>query len=338
MFLSIIIPTWRNTEAELIRCMDSIYQSTWRDFEVLVVDDGNEAAYGAMLDDLAVRYPITVIHASHGGVSTARNLAVKKAQGEFVLFVDVDDVVTGQFWRDVVKIKEKNPSFDIIYGLAASKDERAPFPSKVCEDFVATPLDEKARWALYRHTYAPWKKLYAVENGSVRPGPWARLVRRNFLLQFPFNTRIALGEDVIWNLDILRAEPKVCVMWHVWYYTIGNPNSATRGYRENVVEQYRTYLRTLKKYILKDDKEAYLIQIFYTLKQIADKYYLSEKNSLSWRQKTKEFNCLLKSSPFNEVLEPDVKTEGIKSALKLALCRTGLLLYACKLRMLLRRR
>ncbi len=337
MFLSIIIPTWKNTEAELIRCMDSIYQSPWRDFEVLVVDDGNETAYGAMLDELAARYPITVIHVPHGGVSAARNLGVKQSKGNYVLFVDADDVLTQQFWIDTEKIKEKGLSFDIIYGLAAGRDERQLSFVKVCEDFEARPLDEKARRALYRQIYAPWEKLYATEDGSLSPGPWARLVRKKFLLHFPFDTKVALGEDVIWNLDMLKADPQVCVIRHVWYYTIGNPNSATRGYRDDIAEQRQIYLRLLKKYILDEDKEAYLIQVFHTLKEIADKYYLSEKNPLSWRQKVEALNRMTRSNPFNELLKPDVKTGGVKLALKLVLCRTGLLLYACKLKMLLRR-
>lgn len=338
MFLSIIIPVWKNSEAELICCMDSIYQSTWRDFEVLVVDDGNEAAYGAMLDKLAVRYPITVIHAPHGGVSAARNLAIKEAQGDYVLFVDADDVVTKQFWRDAEKIKEQKISFDIIYGLAGSRDERQPFPIKVCEDFDASLLDEKARRALYRHMYAPWKNLYVTKNSQLRGGPWGRLVRRDFLLHFLFDTKVAIGEDLMWNLDMLKAKPQVCIIRHVWYYIMGNPDSATRGYRENIVEQRRAYLRALKRYILKDDEEIYLFLIFISLKKIADQYYLSEKNPLPWRQKVEAFNRMAKSEPFGELLEFDVKMGGVKPVLKRVLYKAGVLLYAYKLKMLLRRR
>lgn len=309
MFLSIIIPTWRNTEAELIRCMDSIYQSTWRDFEVLVVDDGNEAAYGAMLDELTRRYPITVIHAPHGGVSAARNLAVTHARGDYVLFVDADDVVTRQFWRDTEGIRAQGMDFDIIYGMVSDKKE-VPLSEAVRDGFDGWQLDEKERRELYGHMFALRRRRYHVEGGRVRRGPWARLIRRDFLKKFPFDTSLSIGEDAVWNLAMLKADPAGWVMTHVWYYVIGNPDSATRGYRKDRIERVATTLFRMQDYVTSDTVQDYQASIFESLGDIGRLYFLSPKNPQPWFQKVKEFNQMAKSAPFNKVLEFDVKMGG----------------------------
>ncbi len=336
MFLSIIIPTWRNTEAELRRCLSSLYVSSLP-FEVLLVDDGNEAAYGEMLDRMAEeREHLTVLHAPHAGVSAARNLGVLRARGDYVLFVDADDVVTRQFWKDAEEIRRKGIPFDIIYGMVSMKEE-APLSMEVREDFCGEPLDENVRHALYGHMFALGRGQYRTKEKHLGRGPWARLIRRDFLRRFPFDTSLALGEDMMWNLDMLRAAPKGRVTEHVCYYVIGNPNSATRGYHKESIERHRAMLCALKGYVTPETVGDYHSRIFESLAEIGHKYFLSPQNHLSWFQKVKEFNQVAMSEPFCEVLKSDVKIGGVKPALKLALYRAGLLLYAYKLKMLLGR-
>ncbi len=310
MFLSIIIPTWRNTEAELIRCMDSIYQSTWRDFEVLVVDDGNEAAYGAMLDELVRRYPITVIHAPHGGVSAARNLGVTRAHGEYVLFVDADDVVTRQFWRDVEGIAKQGMVADIIYGRVHSI-EKAPFQDGLQEGLVLREWKEKEIPRLYQYLFAQrGGSDFRGEDGHLFRGPVARMVLREKAARCPFDTALVWGEDIIWNLDLLLTNPKVMTTEHVWYRVFGNPESATRDYKPDLIEQYRNTLSALNRHNKSYTRKEYGVVLFESLADIGRRYFLSPKNPLSWFQKVKEFNEMAKSAPFNGVLEFDVKMGG----------------------------
>ena len=85
MFLSVIIPTYWNTKEEIERCLGSIYQSDWHDFEVLLADDGNTAEYAAYLDTLPAKFSgLRILHLPHGGESSARNGGIKAAKGEFI--------------------------------------------------------------------------------------------------------------------------------------------------------------------------------------------------------------------------------------------------------------
>ncbi len=93
MMFSIIIPVY-NVEPYLRECLDSVLAQTFTDWECLCVDDGSTDASGTILDEYSAKdFRFRVFHQENGGVSSARNLALDNARGEWVWFVDGDDVI-----------------------------------------------------------------------------------------------------------------------------------------------------------------------------------------------------------------------------------------------------
>lgn len=91
--VSVIVPVY-NVEKLLQRCIDSILAQTFTDFELLLIDDGSKDKSGEICDEYAAKDSrIRVFHKQNGGVSTARNIGIDKAQGEWIYFVDSDDIV-----------------------------------------------------------------------------------------------------------------------------------------------------------------------------------------------------------------------------------------------------
>lgn len=89
--VSVIVPVYK-AEKYLRKCVDSILAQTFRDFEVILVDDGSPDRSGEICDEYARRNSrIRVIHKANGGVSSARNKGIDEARGEWVTFVDADD-------------------------------------------------------------------------------------------------------------------------------------------------------------------------------------------------------------------------------------------------------
>ena len=96
---SIIIPVY-NVAPYLRECLDSILSQTFTDWETICVDDGSTDGSGAILDEFADRDSrFRIIHKSNAGVSAARNVALDVASGEWVSFVDADDVLTPNYLR-----------------------------------------------------------------------------------------------------------------------------------------------------------------------------------------------------------------------------------------------
>lgn len=89
--ISVIVPVY-NVERYLRRCVDSILHQTYRNLEVLLVDDGSTDASGAICDEYAAQEErVTAVHQKNGGLSAARNAGLERAQGTYLCFVDSDD-------------------------------------------------------------------------------------------------------------------------------------------------------------------------------------------------------------------------------------------------------
>jgi len=91
--ISVIIPVY-NVAAYLPACLDSVLAQSYRDFELLLVDDGSTDGSADVCDDYACRDArVSVIHQINRGPSAARNAALEVAQGDYVAFIDSDDVI-----------------------------------------------------------------------------------------------------------------------------------------------------------------------------------------------------------------------------------------------------
>ena len=91
--ISVIVPVYK-TEATLPRCIDSVLAQTYRDFELLLVDDGSPDRAGEICDEYAARYDIIrVVHKQNAGLAEARKTGVHNALGEFIVALDSDDAL-----------------------------------------------------------------------------------------------------------------------------------------------------------------------------------------------------------------------------------------------------
>lgn len=101
--ISVVIPA-NNIENYIANCLDSILAQTWRSLEVIVVDDGSTDQTGKIIDDYAAQDArIRSIHQANGGVSQARLTGIKAAKGDYIGFVDGDDVVEADMYDRLLK-------------------------------------------------------------------------------------------------------------------------------------------------------------------------------------------------------------------------------------------
>ena len=112
--ISIIIPVY-NAEKYLGRCIESVLSQTYRDFELILVDDGSSDSSGQICDAYANKDArIHVIHKENGGVSSARNRGIKEALGEYIMFIDSDDSIVEHCFSFLFEERTSMPDLTIF--------------------------------------------------------------------------------------------------------------------------------------------------------------------------------------------------------------------------------
>lgn len=102
--VSVIIPAY-NIEDYIGRCLDSVLSQTYKNLEIIVIDDGSSDRTGEILDDYEKKnHRMKVIHKENGGVSSARNIGIDRANGDYIGFVDGDDWVNPKLFETLVKL------------------------------------------------------------------------------------------------------------------------------------------------------------------------------------------------------------------------------------------
>lgn len=156
MKLSIIIPVYQ-TQDTIDRCIESILQQSFTDYEIILVDDGSDYECSQLCD----KYPqkdrrITTIHKENGGLSDARNTGIKHSKGEYITFIDSDDAIQNYTLQALMDEINKYPETDVLeYPIMerighSHKEQLLAFTPRNYNNCWEYWLNEQA----YLHTYA----------------------------------------------------------------------------------------------------------------------------------------------------------------------------------------
>ena len=111
--LSVIVPVYK-VEKYIHKCIDSILNQTFTDFELILVDDGSPDSCGKICDEYAMKDArVRVIHQINKGIAFTRNLGIKEAQCEYISFIDSDDYILPEMFYTMIEIMEKEKDIDI---------------------------------------------------------------------------------------------------------------------------------------------------------------------------------------------------------------------------------
>lgn len=160
--ISVIVPVYK-VERYLDRCVESIVNQTYRNLEIILVDDGSPDGCPAMCDAWAERDErIRVIHKENGGGGSARNAGLVQAAGEYIAFVDSDDYISPGMYEGLLSLMDRET--DIVEcGFVEAYDDRAALDMGLCtgEGAAYTALQamrEHVRDRIFRQLI--WNKLY----------------------------------------------------------------------------------------------------------------------------------------------------------------------------------
>lgn len=227
--VSIIVPVY-NAGYYLPRCLKSLITQTYKDIEIILVDDGSKDKSASICDKFAKKDKrITVIHKENAGVSVARNTGLNIAKGKWVSFVDADDWLSHNAISKLVERIETTKT-DYCFGKVKNIYELS---TALMGDFVSAKLcldnyDDKL-FILKNIPFGPWSKLFRLD-----------IIRENKIY---FEKEIKLNEDTIFNLEYLKHCKSVSIENSVCYYY-------NRMFHFSAVDKYYTDTYLWKKIIL----------------------------------------------------------------------------------------
>jgi glycosyltransferase involved in cell wall biosynthesis len=194
MFVSIIVPVY-NVEKYLRECLDSIIAQTYRDYEVILVDDGSVDSSPNICDEYAKKDDrISVIHKQNGGLSDARNAGLRKAKGEYIIFIDSDDYISATNFLETLFIKCQNKPDVVLYKFKEYLED--------VNKFVDCSFSFPKSFTSQR----PASIINAlVENDAFYCAAWTKCIRANVLKKnnIEFERGIT-SEDQEWYYHVIK--------------------------------------------------------------------------------------------------------------------------------------
>jgi glycosyltransferase involved in cell wall biosynthesis len=161
--ISIIVPIY-NVEQYLHKCIDSILSQTFKDFELILVDDGSPDNCGEICDEYAAKDKrVKVIHKANGGLSDARNAGLNIVKGDYIGFVDSDDWIESNMYEVLLKLCINNKA-DVSTCLVNFQNNRNEI--EVNKSNVSIFDSKTAIYLLYEgklNGFSTWNKLYKKE-------------------------------------------------------------------------------------------------------------------------------------------------------------------------------
>lgn len=174
--LSVIVPVY-NAEKTLRQCVDSILGQDYRNFELLLIDDGSKDSSPEICDEYSqTDNRVKVFHKPNGGVSSARNVGISKARGEWLTFIDADDYITDGYFDGVVGQNE-----DVLIKGYHKFDHSGIVSGKEAEDLLGIPA------------FSDFLSQYVTD--SLLRGPVFKFYKRSLIGDLRFLTDMKIGED-----------------------------------------------------------------------------------------------------------------------------------------------
>ncbi|MBQ9160358.1 MAG: glycosyltransferase family 2 protein [Methanobrevibacter sp.] len=208
--VSVIVPVY-NLSQYIGSTLDSIINQDFKSFELIVIDDGSTDDSLEIINEKLSKSLISykVIHQENSGVSSARNRGLKEAQGEYIVFVDGDDYITG---NHLSELYNGESDFSLIQfvkkeGEVLSNPYHYSRTSISCDDFIKMELNMEIPFHFWQLMY----KKSIIDDNNIR-----------------FNTDAVYGEDTEFALKALAFGSDVAISNEVTYYYIQRQDSAIR--------------------------------------------------------------------------------------------------------------
>lgn len=298
--ISIIVPVY-NAEKYINRCIDSLVNQTYKNIEIILIDDGSDDKSGFLCDTYAKKDDrIRVVHQENQGVSVARNRGIDVAKGEWIIFVDADD------WLDIdlcMTLNDiLNEEMDICFFTFCEESENRTkghsnemLKEGECEIYDKNKLNTMQKAILH----SPMCQFTSV--GS----PWAKVYSRKLINEYNlrFQPGMVKGEDHLFNLEVLEYAHRGLYFNKACYHYRITATSARHKYNPDIIPIIRKQYELIGKFLKENNKGEIFQRLYYNaiyrrfmIDSMID--FCHYDNPKTYCTRRKEYITALNSEPF----------------------------------------
>lgn len=307
--ISVIVPIY-NVEKQLSRCLESILKQKENDLEIILVNDGSPDNSGEIAKEYATRYPDKILYfeKENGGLSDARNFGIKHSSGKYLAFVDSDDYITENLFKDLAPYMEAD--YDMVKFKISVINEDGSVINKNYSPIFENKSGEEAFDILYK-------------SDVMTEVAWGYIYKREFFVNNNFEFAKGLYHEDFGLIPLVLIKASKVASTDVFGYNyVQTKTSITRGneelrYRraEDLLKHYDYMLEKIKKYnVSKITKQN--IKIYYT------NCIILELNNLNDEEQRRYIKQIRKRKMVN-----NIKARNLKQFIKKLILTCNIKLY-----------
>lgn len=281
--ISVIIPIY-NVAGYLDKCFESVINQTYKNIEILLIDDGSTDNSSSKCDSMSQKYSnVKTYHKKNGGLSDARNFGLSKCSGEYIYFLDSDDWI-------------RKDTIEILYNLIIeNKAEISECQYEKVNGENVKSIDEKTIISTYTGLQASYNLRKYQKNHVVS---WNKLYKKSLFdkVKFPYGK---CHEDEFTTYKVLLLCNKIVVTSQVLYYYRQTPNSImNKEYNARRMDIFEAYEESMDFYKEKNLFELQYLTLYNYLDLIFQNYVLAKysKNAMLCNKIKKTYFTVLKQN------------------------------------------
>lgn len=260
--VSVIVPIYK-VEKYLDRCIQSIVNQTYKNIEIILVDDGSPDNCPKICDDWAKKDSrIVVIHKKNGGVSSARNLGLERATGDYITFADADDFIDETMYEKLVDSAVQKES-DVVLCRFSYFYEETEKENKIME----VNLDKLSKEKIFPFLLkvGMYARNDSLETENIMGCIWRGIYKKDIIKNVRFQN-LSICEDTIFIIDVFKRNPKISIVNDYLYRYVQRKTSAVHQFNEtkinNRINAYKVICEKLCNLVSKEELQAYKFHIY----------------------------------------------------------------------------
>ena len=328
--ISIIVPVY-NVANYIKRCLDSLINQTYKNLELILIDDGSIDNSGNICDEYAKKDSrIIVIHQKNSGVSKARNNGLDKMTGDYVMFVDSDDWIELDACERLIEIITKENLEVLIF----NHYKEVTNSSKKHKKYRLNNIEGKElNYCLQAKILSNSIKIQGFDIEGIG-FTWNKIISKKIInIKFPFEKKQAINEDIVFYYNLFEQAQKIGICNEYLYHYRILANSATRKYNKdylNICDEFYKKINQLRKNHINDKyfEESFNIRIINNFCNALNVYINNKKQKMSFKQRIDLINDEMNKDYYRNAIKK-VKMKSLNRRLKIYTFLLRIKAYYC---------